>query len=90
MLYRHAEHITWDRADDRVVVLDPDGSTLVTLNPLGSVLWSELDEPRETTELVERLHGDFPDVGIPQLTDDVETYLSSLLAEGLLVTVGQD
>jgi hypothetical protein len=70
-----------------VVILDARGSELITLNPVGSMLWHALAEPSEPSGLVDRLAGEFPDVDRAQLTSDVQDFVASLLAEGLIVAV---
>lgn len=82
--FRHAGGLTWDRVDDRVVVLDSDGSSMITLNPVASMLWPEL-EPRASAEgLVKALHDAFQDVSTEQLQQDVDAFLEELLGEGLI------
>ncbi len=83
--YRRAEGMTWDDAGDRAVILDAEGSTLITLNPVGTLVWHELDEPSEATVLVERIAGRFPDVEPQQVRKDVEDFVDILVTEGLLV-----
>lgn len=88
--YRHADDMTWDDADDRAVILDAGGSTLITLNPVGTEIWHQLDVPCDVETLTTRLAGTFPDVERDQLRDDVIGFLEELVAEGLLVVVDPD
>lgn len=85
--YRRAEDMTWDDAGERAVILDAQGSTLITLNPVGTILWHELAEPRDAQGLIDHLSGAFPEVDLGQIRHDVEGFVDSLLAEGLLVAV---
>jgi len=87
MDYRRAEGMTWDVADDRAVILDAQGATLTTLNPVGTLLWVALDEPLPATELTALLVEHFPEIDQEQLRADVDAFLDSLLAEGLVVDV---
>ncbi len=77
--------MTWDDAGERAVILDAEGSTLITLNPVGTLVWHELDQPCDAALLVERVQTRFPDVAPQQVQEDVEGFVDSLLAEGLLV-----
>jgi hypothetical protein len=79
--------MTWDDAGDRVVILDARGSALITLNPVGTLLWHALAEPLAPPALVDRLADEFPDVDRAQLDADVQEFVDSLLAEGLVVAV---
>jgi hypothetical protein len=77
--------MTWDTSDERAVILDAQGSTLITLNPVGTLLWLELDTPCDADGLTSVLRERFPDVAAQQLRDDVESFIDSLSEEGLLV-----
>jgi hypothetical protein len=83
--YRRADGMTWDDAGDRVVILDARGSTLITLNPVGTILWHQLTEPREPDALVDHLAQAFPEVDRAQLHADVDEFFDSLVREGLVV-----
>jgi hypothetical protein len=87
MDYRRADGMTWDLADDRAVILDAQGATLITLNPVGTLLWVALDEPRPAGQLTAVLAEHFPEVDEAQLRADVDDFLDTLLAEGLVVDV---
>jgi len=77
----------WDDTGERAVILDSRGSTLITLNPVGTILWHELAEARDTHELSRRLAAAFPDVDREQIHDDVEDFVSQLLDEGIILTI---
>ncbi|MCZ7629253.1 MAG: PqqD family protein [Microthrixaceae bacterium] len=80
--FRHTGGLTWDRVDDRVVVLDADGSSMITLNPIASILWPELDRQASAECLVRMLSSRFTDVSTEQLRHDVDAFLDELLSEG--------
>jgi Coenzyme PQQ synthesis protein D (PqqD) len=84
--HRHADDLSWDDAGERVVILDADGTTITTLNPVGSLLWRRLSQPCESADLVDHLAAQFPDVDRGQLAQDVDEYLAQLHDEGLLTT----
>jgi len=79
--------MTWDEAGERAVILDAQGSTLITLNPVGTILWQELGEPKDAEALITHLCDTFPEVDSGQIRDDVDGFVESLLAEGLLIAV---
>ena len=85
MSYARAEGMTWDMAEDRAVILDADGATLITLNPVATLLWQELESPSDSGGLVEVLATQFPEAERSQLGEDVEQFLVEMLDEGLLV-----
>lgn len=83
--YRRSDEMTWDEAGDRVVILDARGAVLITLNPVGTLLWHALAEPLDAPALVDHLADTFPEVDRAQLDADVQEFVDSLLAEGLVV-----
>lgn len=85
MQYRRADDMTWDVSEDRAVVLDAGGTTLITLNPVGTLLWQMLEAPRAAQDLVDELSREFPDVPRSQIRDDVTAFLDDLVRERLLV-----
>jgi hypothetical protein len=85
MLYHRSTGLTWEMADDRAVILDAAGSTLTTLNAVGTLVWRHLDHPRDPSELADHLAEHFPEVGVSELEADVEAFLAQLHDEGLVV-----
>jgi len=86
MRYHRSANVTWELIDERAVILDGEGSTLTTLNPIGTLIWRELDEPREAAEVGLQLANRFPDVAAQQLESDVEDFLTQLAEDGLVVS----
>ena len=87
MEYRRSQDITWEVVDDRAVILDAEGSTLTTLNPVGTLIWHELASPRAVADITDALRERFPDVERAQVEDDARAFLAELVADGL-VTAG--
>ncbi len=85
--YERSDEVTWDDAGDRVVILDAEGATIITLNPVGSLLWRRIDSACTADDLVDHLSSTFPDVERAQLATDVEEFVSQLVGENLLRTV---
>jgi hypothetical protein len=85
MRYHRSSTVTWELVDERAVILDGDGSTLTTLNPVGTLIWRQLDEAREPAELCRRLADQFPHVDLEQLESDAVFFLDRLARDGLVV-----
>jgi hypothetical protein len=83
--YHRSSTVTWELVDERAVILDADGSTLTTLNPIGTLIWRQLDEPRDPGELSARLADQFPSVDRRQLESDAGDFLDRLAQDGLVV-----
>jgi hypothetical protein len=86
MHYRRSSTVTWELVEERAVILDADGSTLTTLNPIGTLIWRQLDEPRDPVELSARLADRFPSVEREELESDARDFLDGLARDGLVVS----
>jgi hypothetical protein len=83
-LQRSAD-VVFDMAGDRAVLLDASGAELITLNPVGSMVWNELDGERGPAELAAALHDRFAGVNLDELRADIAEFLDELAALGLAV-----
>jgi hypothetical protein len=88
MRYHRCVDVTWELADDRAVILDARGSTLTTLNPVGTLIWDYLDVAREPHEVAGHLVERFPGVDPARAHQDAEAFIGRLLDDGLLVPAG--
>jgi hypothetical protein len=84
MRYRRATDVTHEEAGERSVLLDGEGANMTTLNPVGSLIWRELDGERSSAELAETLHGQFGDIDQATLQTDIDAFLSQLADDGLV------
>ncbi len=80
-----APGVLWEQVDVKVMLIDQASSELVTLNPVGSLIWRTL---AEASSSVARLAGvvsaEFPQVGLTQATADVEAFLDELVRLGFV------
>ncbi len=82
---RRADDVVFDMAGERAVLLDAAGTELITLNPVGSLVWNELDGDRGPGELAADLHPRFDGVSEQELRDDIASFLDELAELGLVV-----
>jgi Coenzyme PQQ synthesis protein D (PqqD) len=78
--------VVYEVVDGKAVLVDPDGVELITLNPVGTVVWEELDGRRDAVELAADLIGRFDGVTLAQLEADVAAFLAEISAAGLVRT----
>ena len=85
LLKRHPEAESHP-SGERVVVFHKTTKNSIVLNPTGSWLWEQLEQPRSRQELVERLVERYPDVERQRLADDMEVYLRELTDNELVIS----
>lgn len=83
MLMRSAE-VTYEVVDGRAVLVDPQERELLTLNPVGTVVWQALDGSQDEADIVESLAEQFPDVPRSQIEGDVAAFIGELRTSELL------
>jgi hypothetical protein len=83
--FQRSDEVVFEVTGDRAVLLDATGKELITLNPVGTVVWQLLDEPRSAGDVAAALHAAFPDVPMAKLEDDADRFLAELAASELVV-----
>ncbi len=85
MQYTRSDRVIAERSGERTVVLDADGTTLTTLNPIGSMLWDLL--PCDVDGAVSYLVAQFPDVAENVLVADVTAFFDELVTNSLIIEI---
>ena len=85
MRYRRAEGVLAEVLDDRAMLVAPDGTELITLNPTGTAVWETLADESDPGALAAKLHEARPDVPLDRLESDVRDFLTELEVAGLVV-----
>ena len=85
LLKRHPEAESHP-SGERVVVFHKSTKNSIVLNPTGSWLWEQLEQPRSRQELVDRLVERYPDVERQRLADDMEVYLRELTDNEVVIS----
>ena len=73
---------------DRIVLLDRSGMELITLNAMGSLLWSSLPEAQDAFALAAVAKLRHPGVAPERIDADVAAFVATLLERGVLVDAG--
>jgi Coenzyme PQQ synthesis protein D (PqqD) len=75
--------IIWTELDGNVVLFSIELAHYYETNAVGGLIWQALDEPREVTDLVDRVAAHYR-VDREQCRADVLTFLDALGKSGLL------
>jgi hypothetical protein len=78
--YRRADGVLSETLEDRAMLVAPDGTELITLNPTGTAVWDALEHEGDPHALAARLHEQRPEVAL-----DVLAFLEELQAAALVV-----
>jgi hypothetical protein len=83
-----ADGVVYEIVDGQAVLVDADGREMITLNPVGTLIWQALDGESDSAALVERLLPQLEGVTGDQLQNDVAAFLRELLDLGLATEPG--
>jgi hypothetical protein len=83
---RQAPGVLTEMAGERAILLDADSKELITLNPVGSVIWGLLHSDRTLDELLALVAETFPDAALTDLAQDVPAFIEELDEAGLLTS----
>ena len=77
--------MTFEIVDGRAILIDGKGTELITLNPVGTLVWNALDGERDAAAVADHLLPTLEGVTKVQLESDVATFLDEMSDEGLVV-----
>ena len=75
---RRIPNILYDTFDGRATLIDADGTELIELNRLGTLVWDGLDGERSSEAIAEQLAVRFDGVEPDRVASDVEAFLDEL------------
>ena len=84
VMVRRSDDVVYEMSGNRAVLLDGTGRELITLNPVGSIVWNAMADSTPPDALVAALADVFPAVPHQQLVDDVQSFLDQLSDAGLI------
>ena len=85
MQFRRASGVIHEQLDGHAVLLDPDAVRMLTLNPVGTLVWELLDDGRTSAELTTLLLPKVRGVTVEQLELDVRAFLEELIEAGVVI-----
>jgi hypothetical protein len=84
MRLRRAPDVTFEVVDGRAILIDGAGTELITLNPVGTMVWKALDGASDPAALASRLVPELEGVTIDVLEEDIRAFLDELADLGLV------
>ena len=87
MQFRRAPDVTSDELDGHAVLLDRSAVKMLTLNPVGTLVWRLLDDDRSCAELTTLLLPKVRGVTAEQLEVDVASFLDELVDAGMVIVI---
>jgi len=88
MSYRRADGVVYEVVDGKAMLVDRAGMELLTLNTVGTLVWSALPERGDPAVMARHLVTEFEDVTQEELEGDISGFLDELAELGLVVNDG--
>ncbi len=80
-----APSVRFARDDDGLVLFDLCSGCYSSFNPVGGLVWSQIEAGASTAEIIERVRHEFADVGRETIERDVRAILAELMRGGLIL-----
>lgn len=77
-----------ETVERRAMLIDAAGVEIITLNPVGTIVWSLLDQPRTAGEISGSLAARFPDHDPREIDRDVDEFLVEMRTARLVDVAG--
>ena len=84
--FARSEDVETSPAGDRVVLYHRRSKNAVVLNPTGSWVWEQLQDPASLAALVAEMSRRYPGVAVDQVERDLTVLLDDLKRHGMLET----
>jgi hypothetical protein len=82
---RRSPDVTYEVVDGRAMLIDAAGTEIITLNPVGSLVWTALDGKRDVAALADHLLPELQGVSRAELERDIADFASELAASNLII-----
>jgi hypothetical protein len=86
MSWRRADNVLFEVVDGRAMLINSAGQELITLNPVGSMVWAALDGRHDAAELAASLVDQMDGVSVATLEHDIASFVAELAALDLVTT----
>lgn len=86
---RRSPAVTYEIVDGRAMLIDAAGTEIITLNPVGSLVWSALDGKRDVAALADHLLAALDGVTRVELERDITDFVTELASSQLVIGWGE-
>ena len=86
-VFQRSPGVLHETVDEQTVLIDAEGTELITLNRVGSLVWGQLDGHCGASVIADELAREFPSVQRERIRDDIERFLEELRRENLIAEV---
>jgi hypothetical protein len=86
-VFRRTPNVLYDLLGEQAVLIDAQGTEIITLNRLGTLVWQALDGEHDANGIVRQVTAMFEDIDPQRITQDVELFLDELNRLSLVVEV---
>lgn len=83
MSYKRVSGLPWQIVGENAVIIDPRQNKIHELDPVGTLIWSNLDGDTETPEIAELIDESFSSEEA-MVASDIEEFCETLATEGLV------
>jgi hypothetical protein len=83
--YRREHQVTKRSVGETIFLVDARRNAIHKLNPIGAVIWDQLNTPRSIEALVDMLHTAFADISRRVIRRDVRNLIAELLEAELII-----
>ena len=86
MLFQRADGVVYEVVDGKAMLVDMAGKELLTLNPVGTLVWEMLSDEGDPSVMASKLVTTFEGVSVGELERDIQDFLNELVGLGLVVS----
>lgn len=83
MSYKRVDGLPWQIVGENAVIIDPRSNKIHELDPVGTVIWSNLDGKQEAQEIATIISENYSSEEA-MVVSDIDEFCETLLGEGLI------
>lgn len=88
MSYKRVAGLPWQIVGESAVIIDPRSNKIHELDPVGTVIWSNLDGEQNAEDIAEVISQNFTSEEA-MVVSDIDEFCETLLGEGLIEGINE-